>query len=104
MGISVPANDAFPLEREHFNVKSERLNSITIDSLPARGTLMYNDAPVKNAGISVSAVDILIGSLTYWPAPGETGESYATFDYTSHSTSGLSSSEFIIFDVNLPAE
>lgn len=102
MGLSIPANDIFPLEREHFKVKSERLSSITIDSLPARGTLIYNDNPVKNIGISVSAIDILIGSLAYWPAPGETGNSYATFDYTSHSTSGLTSNEFIIFDVNQP--
>lgn len=87
------------LEREHFHVRSDRLRSVTIDSLPARGALCYDGSKIEDKGLTISAVDILIGNLTFKPDGDENGSGYAMFDYTSHNGTGGSHSDYIIFDV-----
>lgn len=99
MAVMVTQDTVCILSRDDFAVKSDRLRSVTIDSLPSKGTLLYDDKPMTETGLNVSAIDILIGNLTFQPEPGESGGSYATFDYTSHTGTGLEHSGYLILDV-----
>lgn len=56
------------------------LQSLEITALPEEGQLLYNGSPAT-VGLEVSRVDLLSGRLRFEPAPDESGNLYASFDF-----------------------
>jgi len=61
--------------------------ALEITTLPLAGTLSDNGVPVS-AGQFVAATDIKNGVLTFTPAPGASGDSYASFTFQVEDNGG----------------
>ena len=62
---------------------SDSLSQVRVDSLPLLGQLLLNGATVA-AGDVVPAVQIANGELSFLPAPGTSGDNYASFAFSVH--------------------
>jgi len=69
------------------DIENNSLQSVTIDSLPANGTLTI-DGTAITAGSSIDANQIALGSLFFQPAPDFTGIS--SFDFSVQDDGGVS--------------
>ena len=67
---------------------ADNLQSVTIVSLPASGTLLYEGAPVL-AGQVIDAFDIGLGELQFVPTVNENGMAYASFTFQIHDSGGI---------------
>ncbi len=81
--FNVPMNGTFPLSSFAFPFldpdTSDRLQSITITTLPSAGILSLNGSPVTlNQVVPVSQ----LAQLLFTPAANQTGNVYSSFDYT----------------------
>lgn len=73
--------------------KADKLQSVTITSLPAKGSLKLDGVDVET-GASISAVDIAANKLVYTPSLNESGDFYASLKYKVSDGKGLSASDY----------
>ena len=71
------------------------LAAVKISSLPAAGSLLYNNVAITAAqvaaGFEVSAADIAAGKLTFAPAADANGAGYASFTFQVRDDGGTAS-------------
>ncbi|MCB2170926.1 MAG: cadherin-like domain-containing protein, partial [Deltaproteobacteria bacterium] len=60
----------------------DSLQEVRIDSLPTDGRLYINGVQVTATGATINATDIANGELTFVPDTHESGNDYATFDFS----------------------
>ncbi|MGB5217053.1 MAG: retention module-containing protein, partial [Smithella sp.] len=91
--LTITAADLFAADgtgsEDDYDIDSASFSSITINGLPAQGTLLLNGSAVT-VGQEISVTDIEAGNLTYMPAANSTET--VTFNYTV-SDGSLSSNE-----------
>ncbi|MFC3051588.1 hypothetical protein [Kordiimonas pumila] len=97
--LSFPEGGTYTFKVADFSVQSGRLTFVTLDIMPRKGTILYDNAPLVGAGCSISAIDILLGNLIYEPEPGATGPWYATFEYTTISNFKSTYSGSVVFNI-----
>ncbi len=78
------------------NDTGDSLQSITITSLPALGTLELNSSPVTLNQV-INTADI--GNLVYTPVPEGNGTGYSSFNFTVSDGTESSSAQTMTFDV-----
>jgi Ca2+-binding RTX toxin-like protein len=66
---------------------ADSLLAVTITSLPANGTLLFNGVTVS-AGQSIAVADIGDGALVFQPAPNASGAAYSSFTFQVQDSGG----------------
>ncbi|MDE1463327.1 retention module-containing protein [Spartinivicinus poritis] len=85
----------------YFDEQGDALSSITITSLPANGTLLFNGTPVT-AGQIISAGDI--SNLSFRADSNASGDNFASFDYQVSDGSDTSNAHTINFNIAAQAD
>ena len=84
----------FPFE----DADGDTLQSVRINNRPVKGTMQLDGAPVP-IGQAISVADIEDGKLTYAPAAGESGTTYANFSFRVSDGTDQSGTVVMIIDV-----
>ena len=79
----------------------DSMQSVSVTTLPAKGSLKLGDAPVT-AGQSISVADLSAGKLAFTPAPDAYGRSYARVGFKVSDGKDLSTSAYYL-TVNVTA-
>ena len=95
--VTIKEDDSLVLTAASFKFadgdKADQLQSVTITSLPAKGSLKLGGVDVQ-AGASISVADIVAGKLVYAPSHNESGAAYASLKYKVSDGKGLSISDY----------
>ncbi|SBS31353.1 RTX-I toxin determinant A from serotypes 1/9 [Marinomonas aquimarina] len=87
---SVSYNSTYTFQESDFSFSDvdtgDTLDHITIESLPAAGTLTFNGGALTLSDIpaEVTKAELVAGKLTFTPESGGTGAGYASFTFTVH--------------------
>ena len=84
----------FPFE----DADGDTLQSVSINNRPAKGTMRLDGAPVP-IGQAIPVADIEDGKLTYSPAAGESGTTYANFSFRV--SDGTDQSGTVVMTINV---
>ncbi|MDA8726377.1 tandem-95 repeat protein [Alphaproteobacteria bacterium] len=87
-----------------FDIDGDPLSSVTIESLPTDGQVLFNGDELTadnlaTLGANISKADIESGELVFRPDPDENGVDYASFSYTV--SDGAASSAAATMTVNV---